>query len=184
MSHVRASPATRAGMTAWVTDLILGPMLRYTGSTDATVWVETDAPCEVEVLGHTDRTFAVEGHHFAIVCVHDLEPGTTTPYTVCLDGEQVWPPAETRFPAPVIRTPADDSPLELAFGSCRVSVPHVAPYALRKDDDPRGREVDALRALAQRMLERPSDEWPHALLLLGDQVYADEVSPQTEAFIR
>jgi hypothetical protein len=167
-----------------VPDLILGPLLRYTGSTEATVWVETDVACEVDVLGHVDRTFVVEGHHFAIVCVKDLQPGTTTPYEVRLDGEPVWPPPESRFPPPVIRTPADGAPLELAFGSCRVCSPHVAPYALRKDDDPRGREVDALRTLAQRMLDLPSDEWPHALLLLGDQVYADEVSPQTAAFIR
>ena len=31
--------------------LILGPMLRYLDECSATVWVETDAPCEVEVLG-------------------------------------------------------------------------------------------------------------------------------------
>jgi hypothetical protein len=28
------------------------------------------------------------------------------------------------------------------------------------------------------------DEWPHLLLMLGDQVYADEISPATERFIR
>ncbi len=33
-----------------VPDLILGPLLRYAGETDATVWVETGAACEVEVL--------------------------------------------------------------------------------------------------------------------------------------
>ena len=32
-------------------ELVLGPLLRYTGETDATLWVETDAACEVEVLG-------------------------------------------------------------------------------------------------------------------------------------
>ena len=32
-------------------DLILGPLLRYLDEHKATVWVETDAPCEVEVLG-------------------------------------------------------------------------------------------------------------------------------------
>ena len=35
--------------------LVLGPLLRYTGSTQATVWVETDGPCEVGVLGHRER---------------------------------------------------------------------------------------------------------------------------------
>lgn len=159
-------------------------MLRYAGPTQATVWIEASAACEVTVLGHTAPTFCVEGHHFALVGIEGLTPGTTTEYGVALDGEPVWPTAAGRFPPSVIRTPADDDALELAFGSCRVSVPHTAPWALAKDDDPRGREVDALRALAVRMLDRTPQEWPHALLLLGDQVYADEVSPQTAAFIR
>lgn len=145
--------------------------------------METSAACEVGVLGHTARTFCAEGHHFAIVGIEGLEPGTITPYEVELDGQRVWPGDESRFPPSVIRTPARGDALELAFGSCRVCVPHTAPWALSKDDDPRGREVDALRALAVRMLDREPHEWPHALLLLGDQVYADEVSPGTAAFI-
>src|SRR5204863_329880 len=68
--------------------------------------------------------------------------------------------------------------------SCRVAAPHVPPYSLRKDEHPEGREVDALVAVAQRMAESDPDDWPHALLLLGDQVYADEVSPEVEKFIR
>ena len=32
-------------------DLVLGPHLRYAGSTDATVWVETDAACTIEKIG-------------------------------------------------------------------------------------------------------------------------------------
>jgi hypothetical protein len=43
--------------------LVLGPILRYVGKDEATVWVETDAPCVVEVLGHGERTFTVERHH-------------------------------------------------------------------------------------------------------------------------
>ena len=34
------------------------------------------------------------------------------------------------------------------------------------------------------MAEQRPEEWPHALLLLGDQVYADEVSPAVKEFIR
>ncbi|MHB8400308.1 MAG: DUF7800 domain-containing protein, partial [Candidatus Limnocylindrales bacterium] len=29
--------------------LVLGPLLRHVGTTDATIWVETSAPCTVEV---------------------------------------------------------------------------------------------------------------------------------------
>ena len=34
------------------------------------------------------------------------------------------------------------------------------------------------------MADSDPAEWPHAVLLLGDQVYADEVSPDTLEFIR
>ena len=63
-------------------------------------------------------------------------------------------------------------------------MPHEPPYALTKDEDDRGREVDALYALALRMRDQPCEEWPTRLLMLGDQVYADEVSPRALEFIR
>src|ERR671919_2382566 len=70
-----------------MTELILGPLLRYVDETAATVWVETDEPCEVEVLGNRDRTFRVEGHNYALVCLRDLKPGSSYQYEVKLDGE-------------------------------------------------------------------------------------------------
>ncbi|MCW3010300.1 MAG: alkaline phosphatase family protein [Solirubrobacterales bacterium] len=159
--------------------LLLGPLLRYVSDTDATIWVETDEPCEVRVLGGTAPTFCVAGHHYALVVLEDLEPGSVLPYTVELDGRHVWPEPDDPYPPCVIRTHAPErgEQLKLAFGSCRVSVPHDHPYSMRKDDDDRGREVDALLALVERMRHEPVATWPDALLLLGDQVYADEVSP-------
>ena len=59
-----------------------------------------------------------------------------------------------------------------------------APYTLTKDEDDRGRELDALHALSLRMQAQSVEDWPHSLVLLGDQVYADEVSPETRDFIR
>ena len=163
--------------------LLLGPLLRYVSTTEATVWVQTDAPCQVTILGRRADTFEVTGHHYALVVLDELRPGSTLPYEVALDGATVWPQPGDPYPPCQIRTHTHDASLRLAFGSCRVSVPHDAPYRLSKDDDPRGREVDALLALVERMRREPPERWPDALLLLGDQVYADEVSPQTEAFI-
>jgi hypothetical protein len=40
-------------------ELVLGPMLRYAGTKSATFWLETNRPCEVEILGRRDRTFCV-----------------------------------------------------------------------------------------------------------------------------
>jgi hypothetical protein len=173
-----------AGSVAAMAQLVLGPVLRHVDETDATVWVETDAPCTVAVLGHTSPTFCVGGHHYAIVHVSGLAPGTITPYEVALDGERRWPDPASDFPPSVIRTPGAGDPVRLAFGSCRVAVPHEPPYALRKDDDDRGREVDALHALAQQMRREPPEAWPTRLLMLGDQVYADEVSPGVRELIR
>jgi PhoD-like phosphatase len=162
--------------------LVLGPLLRYVGETEAVIWVQTDVSCEVEVLGTRERTFCVCGHHYALVCCGDLERGAWHEYEVQLDGERVWP-ADDGFPASAFRTYPKDGPLEVVFGSCRVAAPHLPPYSLRKDEDPRGREIDALHTLANRMRHQPREEWPDVLLMIGDQVYADEVSPATRSFL-
>ena len=174
--------------------LILGPLLRHVGFSDATLWVETDAPCEVGVFvgdeSHRSHTFAVEGHHYALVLITDLEPGSAHEYAVELDGERVWPEEGDPLPPPVIRTIVPDDRLTLAFGSCRVSVPHEPPYTLKRGLTMRGGvsgkrfSRDALYALALRMRRQPSEEWPDALLLLGDQIYADDISMGTREFIR
>jgi hypothetical protein len=162
--------------------LVLGPLLRYVGETEAVLWVETDSPCEVEILGTRERTFCVCDHHYALVCCGGLERGSWHEYEVQLDGERVWP-LDDDFPASTFHTYPKEGPLRIAFGSCRVAAPHEPPFTLPKDQDPRGREIDALRTLALQMRDEPRESWPDVLLLLGDQVYADEVSPGTRSFI-
>jgi hypothetical protein len=154
-------------------------LLRYVSETEATVWVETDAPCEVEVLGRREPTFTVEEHHYALVRIEDLEPGSFNEYEVRLDGELRWPPAASKLPPSAIRTLGGDRPIDVCFGSCRVSLPHEEPYTLSKDRHEEGREHDALRVLAQEMTRTERDRWPEMLFVLGDQVYVDEGSPRT-----
>src|SRR6476469_1649238 len=103
--------------------LVLGPALRHVGPGEATVWVETDSPCTVEVLGFREPTWTVGGHHYALVTVDGLEPGSTTPYAVRLDDELVWPPEDSTHPPSTIRTLAPERPVRLAFGSCRYATP-------------------------------------------------------------
>jgi hypothetical protein len=167
-----------------VAELILGPLLRYVGERDATVWVETDGPCEVEVLGHRARTFLVAGHHYALVAIEGLEPGESREYGVTLDGERRWPDPRSSLPASRIRPLHPERGVTVAFGSCRAAGPHEKPYVLERTEERLGRGVDALLALAHELTGRPSEEWPSLLLMLGDQVYADDVSPQTLGFIR
>ncbi|HEV3504965.1 MAG TPA: alkaline phosphatase D family protein, partial [Actinomycetes bacterium] len=175
--------------------LVLGPLLRYVGETQATVWVETDAAAQVEVLVSPGGvragapTFAVQGHHYALVLIEGLEPDRVYTYQVTLDGEQVWPeppgPDRPSFPDSTIRTLHGDHPLRIAFGSCRVAAPHTPPWTLPPSADPkRGKGADALYAFALRMRDADQDTWPDLLLLLGDQIYADDTSEEVEEFIR
>lgn len=165
-------------------DLLLGPILRYVSETEATVWVETDGPCEVEVLGHREPTFRVDGHHYALVCVEGLEPASRYEYEVRLDGETHWPEPGSELPPSAIRTTDADRSLDICFGSCRVAVPHEAPFTEPKDVTEVGHEVDALWTLAKQMAAGEREEWPDQLFLLGDQVYVDEGSPKTRKRIR
>jgi hypothetical protein len=167
-----------------VPELLVGPLLRYVGKTDAIVWVETSEPCEVEVLGQTAETLSVEGHHYGFVLIEGLEPGSSQEYEVALDGERRWPPEGWDFPPSVLRTFRDQEQIELVFGSCRVAAPHEPPFTLPKEEDEeQGRGFDALHALARSILEADDPRYPDLLFLCGDQVYADEVSIETQRFI-
>ncbi len=158
-------------------ELIVGPMSRYADATRTSIWVETSVPCVVTVeagdVRGEERTFTVHGHHYAIV---DLDGLTgAVPYTVALDGERVWPPPEGELPPSRVRPVSE--PRSLLFGSCRTSVPHDVRHVLTHG-------VDVLRAYGHRLMDAPDEEWPDTLLLLGDQVYADEPSAQMLEFIR
>jgi hypothetical protein len=172
--------------------LVLGPVLRYVDDSSAAIWVETERAGTVTVAadGHeaNARTFAVHGHHYALVELTGLPSGSKLPYRVHLDGEQVWPPAGSPYPPSVIPTIDRRKPLRLAFGSCRTSVAH----------DEQGHKthgVDALRAYALRMAgvtdaSHPDDpdpgaevRWPDLVVFLGDQVYADETTKEMQEFI-
>ncbi len=159
--------------------LVLGPMLRYVDETSATVWVEVEDAALV-AIACADRTwsaptFRVQGHHYALVTVDQLSPGSTQEYTVSVDGRSVWPVPDAGFPAPVIRTIDRSRPTRLAYGSCRTSAPHD-----RAGNSSNG--VDALRALALEVA-RDRAELPDLLAFLGDQVYADETSDAMREFI-
>ncbi|MFD5100165.1 alkaline phosphatase D family protein [Streptomyces albidochromogenes] len=170
--------------------LRLGPLLRYVdreaGDT-ATVWIEADRPCTAEVrcddgagetggAGGSSRTFQIAEHHYAVVTVTGLRPGSETAYEVLLDGRRVWPPQDSGFPPSTIRTPAGpDEEVRVSFGSCRWAAPAEGEH------DPVG--PDALDTLAAGLAADPSARRPDVLLLLGDQVYADETSQATREWL-
>ncbi|HEU4810668.1 MAG TPA: alkaline phosphatase D family protein [Nocardioides sp.] len=170
-----------------MSELVLGPLVRYVDDTSATVWVETASAARVTVTAGeksaSTRTFAAHGHHYALVELEDLTPGTHHPYVVDVDGEPVWPPTDSEFPPSVIATLDPRKPLRMAFGSCRVSASHD-----KAGNDAFG--VDALRSFGLHMAgvtsgaSQEEQRWPDLVLFLGDQVYADETSEEMQEFIK
>ncbi|GAB1693965.1 alkaline phosphatase D family protein [Krasilnikovia sp. M28-CT-15] len=162
--------------------LRIGPLLRRVVGERATVWVETSGPALVRVEADGDAagcapTFSAYGHHYALVVVEGLAPDTATTYRVLLDDRQVWPEADSPYPPPVIRTRAADDraqPVQLVFGSCREATPKATRRAL---------PPDALDAYARRLMADPESR-PDLLVLLGDQVYADETSAGVRRVLR
>ena len=145
--------------------------------TSATVWVEADRPCTAEVRcadggGGSAPTFQIAGHHYALVPVTGPAPGTATAYEVLLDGEPGVAARPTR-PSRRARSAPPAGP-----GDERRAGSPSAPAAGRRrppaSTDPVG--PDALDTLAARLAADPEAERPDVLLLLGDQVYADETS--------
>lgn len=158
--------------------LVLGPHLRHVSHHTATIWVETERPGEVRVVNEehgvdaSARTFTAHGHHYALVEIEGLAAGSRIPYEVLVGGESVWP-EDVGFPPSQIRTFGDGGDLRISFGSCRRSPGTVEEFG-----------YDTLAAFAER-LRTGGDAvaWPDILLMIGDQVYADELSDEMRAFI-
>jgi len=167
-----------------VARLLLGPVLRHVGQTDATVWVETDQRCTVGVLDCRASTFQVAGHHYALVRIEGLARASMHEYGVELDGDPVWPEPGSVYPPSVIRTLPDEGPVRILFGSCRLARPYAPPHTLAPDRHLEGRGVDALAALGEQLRHRSPADLPDLLLHLGDQVYSDQLPAPVREFAR
>ena len=134
--------------------LILGPLLRFVSEDEAVFWMETDEPCEVEVLGTSERTFRVCGHHYALVIAGGLEPGSWHEYEVKLDGEVVWPKPGDDRPRSAFKTYPKERPLQMLFGSCRVAAHtfRIQVLAPKRKRDQHG--VHAVSAAFSEFTER------------------------------
>ncbi|GAA2012453.1 alkaline phosphatase D family protein [Nocardioides kribbensis] len=169
-----------------MTELVLGPLLRHVDETSATIWVETSDATSVTVSTTDEgggagpsaqaRTWRVHGHHYALVELTGLQPGSRSAYTVSLDGAEVWPPPETPQEDSVIGTLLAGRPLHLLFGSCRVAVPH-------DEEHHESFGVDSLRTFGLHLIRHPEQRRPDLMMFLGDQVYADETSESMRDFI-
>ena len=166
-----------------LTRLLVGPVLRHVGTTDATVWVETDAPCEVRGRSaRRERTWKVERAPLRARHGRRADAG---------HGHRVRRAPRRRLGVAAARA---SRARRRASAPCRrrqrrgrprasPSVPAATP---RRRDTRRDRhfDADALAAYARELAAQDEADWPDALLMLGDQVYADETTEPTRRRIR
>ncbi|MDX1419495.1 MAG: alkaline phosphatase D family protein [Rubricoccaceae bacterium] len=158
-----------------------GPMLGPVTPRDAVVWVQTDAPAEVQLRYYVEETAdgttprvrplttapiqtTPDGDHVALFRVADLEPGWTYGYQVLVDGEEVVLPYPTAFTTqPLWQWRTDPPAFTLALGSCYYA--NDPPY------DRPGTPYGGSPAI----FETIADLDPDLMLWLGDNVYLREV---------
>ncbi len=161
-----------------MTRLLIGPLLRHVGTTDATVWVETDEPCDVAVLGIARAH--LDGGRAPLRPRPGRRPRAGHDRPV-----RGAPRRRDRLAAAAfhvgrrrcIRTQGDGGALRLAFGSCRYG--RAAATLADRHFTP-----DSLASFARDLVGTDISQWPDAFLMLGDQVYADETSTATQRRIR
>ena len=157
--------------------LLLGPLLRYVGRSEATVWVETDRKCTVGVLGRTAGD--VRGLRAPL-----RARGVDGPGGGCRDrvrgGARRGAGLAARRRATI--RPARSTPARASArrGWCLDPAASARPNASRT----RCRRRSTSRGSGWTPCGRTpdgsapaSEPWPDGLLLIGDQVYADEVRP-------
>lgn len=162
--------------------LRVGPLVRAIGPDFVSIWTEWTHPCEVtlqavpanhsvnqeqDIKSVRSRTITVGKRHYIISRLTDLEAATWYTYHIASarqDGEQFLPPATDTL-VQSFRTldpPETGNTLRLAYGSCR------------KQSSTQPDALSAFGSWLLKSLQERETSWPHLLLLIGDQIYADD----------
>ncbi|EFH86277.1 alkaline phosphatase D family protein [Ktedonobacter racemifer] len=165
---------------------LIGPIVRATTASEVVIWAEFARPCKVtvsatplhnleaETVQVTASTLLAGGHAYLSARLSGLQPSTWYTYALHVedkadDGDAtqsaLWQGFRT-FAAP---GEANKQPLRVAYGSCR------------KLDQPEKDTLAAFGRWLREHSEQREQEWPHLLLMIGDQIYADQPSPSLVA---
>ena len=174
-----------------MTQLRVGPLVRATTADSTVIWLESSEPGDVVVTATpldeaapggapvptapvptaTARTVLVGSRHYAAPQLTGLQPATWYRYTIQITNHQsgsrqtVGGQADEALPLQCFRTldrPDERRPVSLAYGSCRRAL------------SPRRDVLGAFGAWLVRHYAERETLWPRLLLLIGDQIYADE----------
>ncbi len=167
-------------------NLRVGPLVRATSATSVVIWAEFAQPCTVTLSATLDaspeqppiqvttRTISIGGHHYVAPQLQGLEPARWYHYSLetsalaASDTDQTTSAPDTTIDMlQCLRTLDEaetraENTLRVFYGSCR------------RLNQP---ERDTLDALGQWLIQQSDQReqtWPHVLLLIGDQIYADD----------
>ncbi|GAC1422347.1 MAG: alkaline phosphatase D family protein [Ktedonobacteraceae bacterium] len=184
-----------------MTHLRVGPLVRATNATSVVIWAELPYPCTIllnaQNVSATDvtqqhttsirsHTVTIGGRHYIAPQLQGLQPTTWYTYWLSLVIQTEQEEHTELIDASLVscfrtmstgdenNTPehhsssATPQQFRIAYGSCRK---FVAP------------QVDALSAFGRWLREHDEQKetmWPHLLLLIGDQIYADQPSQEVK----
>lgn len=166
--------------------LLVGPLVRAVLPDRVAIWTEWSMPCEVTLTAApyitvpstaqtltqpevSGKTITVGEHFYALLILAGLQAGTW--YRYHISAASLSMPEEVSIETGegtriqcfrTLDSPEVSLPLRLAYGSCR-NLSETAP--------------DTLNAFGDWLVdfqEEQESRWPHLLLLIGDQIYADE----------
>lgn len=161
--------------------LLVGPLVRAITPDCVTIWTEWMQPCEVTMyvtvseqrstqttapLIARSSTVTIGNHHYALLQLGRLQASTWYNYDIAAttgsgEHDSTQAVSALRQCFRTLDPPEAGNALRLAYGSCR---------------KPSAPEPDALNAFGRWLIERFDERetaWPHLLLLIGDQIYAD-----------
>lgn len=160
----------------------VGPLVRATSATSVVIWAEVTHACTVSLtveasendkkppLTITTRTITVGDRHYIAPQLQGLQPATWYNYQLT-STESNDTSSEVSSSTPRLQCfrtlnateqSTNAQPLKIAYGSCREANTQV-PDAF-----------DAFGAWLLDTEEQRDEQWPQVLLLVGDQIYADE----------
>jgi phosphodiesterase/alkaline phosphatase D-like protein len=167
--------------------LCVGPLVRAISTTSVVIWAEFSQPGVVTLSATLDtspedapllvkaHTIAIGGHYYAAPMLQRLEPACWYHYRIGFgdlatsEASQAAKIPETEPVDPMFQCfrtldeaeAMEESSLRVFYGSCR------------RLNEP---EKDTFAALGSWLIkhrEQREQAWPHVLLLIGDQIYAD-----------
>jgi len=177
-----------------MTQLRVGPLVRATNATSVVIWAELPFPCtillHVRPLDTTQphitpirvHTVTIGSRHYVAPQLQGLQPATWYTYKIVIQAEheehiehideslvscfRTMDVGDESTDIEQLSSSTVRRQLRVAYGSCRK---FVAP------------QVDALSAFGRWLREHDEQKetvWPHLLLLIGDQIYADQPSQE------